>query len=87
MRPILAVVGILAFVGTFKEFILADALIRSVEKFTLMVGQFLFVTQTFAQTCGVFAAGAVIGAVPIALIYILLQYQIVGGLTVGPVKG
>jgi arabinogalactan oligomer/maltooligosaccharide transport system permease protein len=50
LRPILAVVGILAFVGTINEFILANALIRSVEQFTLMVGLYLFVTQTFAQT-------------------------------------
>ena len=87
VRPIIAVVGILAFVGTFNEFIIANVILRSTEQFTLMVGLYLFVTQTFAQSWGVFAAGAIIGAVPIALIYILLQDQIVGGLTVGAVKG
>jgi len=87
VRPILAVVGILAFVGTFNEFILASVMLRSTEQFTLMVGLYLFVTQTFAQSWGVFAAGAIIGAIPIALIYILLQDQIVGGLTQGAVKG
>jgi arabinogalactan oligomer/maltooligosaccharide transport system permease protein len=87
VRPILAVVGILAFVGTFNEFIIANVLLRSTEQFTLMVGLYLFVTQTFAQSWGVFAAGAIIGAIPIALIYVLLQDQIVGGLTVGAVKG
>jgi arabinogalactan oligomer/maltooligosaccharide transport system permease protein len=73
LRPILAVVGILAFVGTFIEFILAYVLIRSVEQFTLMVGPKLTVTRTFAQSWGVFAAGAILGAVPTALIYVLLQ--------------
>ena len=87
VRPILAVVGILAFVGSFNEFILASVMLRSTEQFTLMVGLYLFVTQTFAQSWGVFAAGAIIGAVPIALIYILLQDQIVSGLTQGAVKG
>ncbi|MCJ7568469.1 MAG: sugar ABC transporter permease [Anaerolineales bacterium] len=87
VRPILAVVGILAFVGSFNEFILASVMLRSTEQFTLMVGLYLFVTQTFAQSWGVFAAGAIIGAIPIALIYILLQDQIVGGLTQGAVKG
>lgn len=87
VRPIIAVVGILAFVGTFNEFIIANVILRSTEQFTLMVGLYLFVTQTFAQSWGVFAAGAILGAVPIALIYILLQDQIVGGLTVGAVKG
>ena len=87
VRPILAVVGILAFVGSFNEFILASVMLRSTEQFTLMVGLYLFVTQTFAQSWGVFAAGAIIGAVPIALIYVLLQDQIVSGLTQGAVKG
>ncbi|HEY45050.1 MAG TPA: sugar ABC transporter permease [Anaerolineae bacterium] len=87
VRPIIAVVGILAFVGTFNEFIIANVILRSNEQFTLMVGLYLFVTQTFAQSWGVFAAGAIIGAVPIAVIYILLQDQIVGGLTIGAVKG
>jgi len=87
VRPILAVVGILAFVGSFNEFILSSVMLRSTEQFTLMVGLYLFVTQTFAQSWGVFAAGAIIGAIPIALIYILLQDQIVSGLTQGAVKG
>jgi ABC-type maltose transport system permease subunit len=87
VRPILAVVGILAFVGSYNEFILASVLLRSNENHTLMVGLYLFVTQTFSQSWGVFAAGALIGAMPIALIYILLQDQIVGGLTQGAVKG
>jgi len=87
VRPILAVVGVLAFVGTFNEFVLANVLLRSTEQFTLMVGLYIFVTQNFAQKWGIFAAGAIMGAVPIALIYVLLQDQIVGGLTQGAVKG
>lgn len=87
VRPVLAVVGILAFVGTFNEFVLANVLLRSTEQFTLMVGLYLFVTQNFAQKWGVFAAGAIIGALPIVLLYVTLQDQIVGGLTQGAVKG
>jgi ABC-type maltose transport system permease subunit len=87
VRPVLAVVGILAFVATFNEFILANVLIRSNENFTLMVGLYLFVTQNFAQEWGIFAAGALIGSLPIMVLYVLLQDQIVGGLTQGAVKG
>jgi ABC-type maltose transport system permease subunit len=87
VRPVLAVVGILSFVGTFNEFVLANVLLRSTEQFTLMVGLYMFVTQNFAQTWGVFAAGALIGALPIVALYLLLQDQIVGGLTQGAVKG
>lgn len=87
VRPVLAVVGVLVFVGTFNEFILASVLLRSTEQFTLMVGLYLFVTQNFAQQWGVFAAGAIIGAIPTVVLYLLLQDYIVSGLTRGAVKG
>lgn len=87
VRPILVVVGILAFVGTFNEFVLARVLLRDTESFTLMVGLWGFIADKFAQQWGVFAAGAVLGALPTLIIYLLLQDQIVGGLTQGAVKG
>jgi ABC-type maltose transport system permease subunit len=51
-----------------------------------MVELYLFVTHTFAQSWDVFATGAIIGSVTLALICVLLQDQIVGGLTVGAVR-
>ncbi|MFP3852837.1 MAG: sugar ABC transporter permease [Anaerolineales bacterium] len=87
VRPILAVVGILGFVQAFNEFIIANILLRSTQNYTLMVGLYLFISDSFAQDWGIFAAGAIIGAVPIAVLYVTLQDQIVGGLTSGAVKG
>lgn len=87
VRPILIVVGILSFVGTFNEFVLARVLLRDKESWTLMVGLWGYISDNFARDWGVFAAGAVIGAVPTLIIYLTLQDQIVGGLTQGSVKG
>ncbi len=87
VRPILAVVAILGFVSAFNEFIIANILLRSNENYTLMVGMYLFISDSFARDWGIFAAGAIIGALPIALLYVTLQDQIVGGLTSGAVKG
>jgi arabinogalactan oligomer / maltooligosaccharide transport system permease protein len=88
VRPILIVVGILSFVGTFNEFVLARVLLLgSEESKTLMVGLWSFISDNFAKDWGVFAAGAVLGAIPTLVIYLLLQDQIVGGLTQGAVKG
>jgi arabinogalactan oligomer/maltooligosaccharide transport system permease protein len=87
VRPIMAVVGILTFISTFNDFVLARVVLQSTDQFTLMVGLFLFVDQRFAQNWGVFAAGALIASVPIIVIYLLLQDQIVSGLTQGAVKG
>jgi len=87
VRPILIVVGILSFVGTFNEFILARVLLRDKESWTLMVGLWGYISDNFARDWGIFAAGAVIGAIPTLVIYLALQDQIVGGLTQGSVKG
>jgi arabinogalactan oligomer / maltooligosaccharide transport system permease protein len=87
VRPILAVVGILAFVGTFNEFIIARTILRDKENWTLMVGLFNFINSDFNRDWGKFAAGALISGTPVVILYLLLQDQIVGGLTSGAVKG
>lgn len=87
LRPILVVIGILAFIGTYGDFILARILLNDVDKYTLMVGLQIFTSGQFDKKWGVFAAGALIGALPIMITYLSLQDQIAGGLTTGAVKG
>lgn len=87
MRPILIVVAILSFIGTYGDFILARVLLKTTEEYPLMVGLFIFTSGEFSQKWGPFAAGALIGALPIMIIYLVLQDKIVGGLTQGAVKG
>ena len=87
LRPILIVIGILNYIGTYGEFILARVLLKGTEQYTLMVGLQVFAGADFNQRWGVFAAGALIGALPIMIIYLVFQDQIVGGLTQGAVKG
>ena len=87
VRPILAVIGVLNFIGTFNDFILATVLLQKKEQMTFMVGLYTAVSGQFNTQWGLFAAGAIVGALPIVIIYLLLQDQIVGGLTAGAVKG
>lgn len=87
LRPILIVIGILNYINTYGEFVLARVLLKSNNLYTLMVGLQVFAGAQFNQRWGVFAAGALIGALPIMIIYLILQDQIVGGLTQGAVKG
>jgi ABC-type maltose transport system permease subunit len=87
LRPILVVIAILNYISTYGEFILARVLLKSTEQYTLMVGLQRFAGAQFGSRWGVFAAGALIGAIPIMIIYYALQDQIVGGLTQGAVKG
>jgi arabinogalactan oligomer/maltooligosaccharide transport system permease protein len=87
LRPILTVIGILSFIGTYGEFIIARTLLTRSEMQTVMVGLQIFTAGQYTQNWGVFAAGALIAALPIMIIYLILQDQIVGGLTQGAVKG
>lgn len=87
LRPVLVVIGVITFIGTYSDFILARILLNDVNKYTLMVGLQIFTAGQFDQKWGVFAAGALLGALPIMIIYYVLQDQIVGGLTQGAVKG
>lgn len=87
VRPIIAVVSILAFVGTLNEFLLARIVLTDRENWTLMVGLFNFVSAEFTNDWGVFAAGSLIAATPVVILYLSLQRYIIGGLTVGAVKG
>jgi ABC-type maltose transport system permease subunit len=87
MRPILIVIAILSFIGTYGDFILARVLLKSTEQYTVMVGLQIFTSGQFSQKWGQFTAGALIAALPIMIIYLVLQDKIVGGLTQGSVKG
>lgn len=87
VRPILAVVGILTFISTYNDVIIALTLLKNTQQQTLAVGLNLFLGEQFSQQWGVFAAGALIGALPIVVLYLIMQDYIVGGLTAGAVKG
>lgn len=87
VRPILAVIGVLTFIGTYSDFLLARVMLKSTENYTLAVGMTLFIRGQYTQEWGVFAAAALVGALPIVLIFLVLQRQLVGGLTGGSVKG
>ena len=86
-RPILAVIFLLQFIGTYSEFILASILITSSEKYTLAVGLQMFIQDQYASRWGVFSAASVLGALPIVVLFLLLQKYLVSGLTAGAVKG
>ena len=85
--PILAVIGLLAFIGTSSDFILANIILTDPESRTLAVGLYMYVSTQFGQNWTVFAAGAVIAAIPIVALFLYLQKYIVSGLTGGAVKG
>jgi ABC-type maltose transport system permease subunit len=87
IRPILAVVGILSFIGTFNDFLLPRVLLRDASQFTLAVGLTTYIGDDFGLRWGIFAAGALIGCIPITIAFLAVQTQFVSGLSQGAVKG
>jgi ABC-type maltose transport system permease subunit len=87
VRPILAVIGILTFIGTYSDFLVARVMLKSAENYTLAVGMTLFIRGQYTQEWGVFAAAALVGVLPIVFFFLILQKQLIGGLATGAVKG
>ncbi|MGL4831769.1 MAG: sugar ABC transporter permease [Propionibacteriaceae bacterium] len=86
VAPILAVVGLLSFIGVYSDYILASMLLQSPESQTLAVGLYGMLGGTRNENWPMFAAGAFTAALPIMIIFQFLQKYIVGGLTAGAVK-
>jgi len=87
VTPILAVVALLGFITAFGDFILSKIVLTKEDNWTLAVGMYGWVSDQLTARWGIFAAGAVIAAIPILILFLALQRYIVGGLTAGSVKG
>jgi arabinogalactan oligomer/maltooligosaccharide transport system permease protein len=85
--PVLAVVCLLSFIGTFNEFILARLFLVEMNGRTIAVGLQQFIGGQYATNWGPFAAGSILASIPIVIIFLSLQRFIVNGLTAGSVKG
>jgi multiple sugar transport system permease protein len=78
--------GILAFVNSWDEFLLALSLNSAVRMRTLPVGIALYQGE-FTFPWHIISAALVIAIVPIAVLIALFQERVVGGLTAGGMKG
>ncbi len=87
MIPIVITIGVLTFIASYGDFVIARVLLKSSDQLTVMVGLQLFQTDRFDQDFGIITAGAVLAAIPIILLYIPLQKYVIDGLTAGSVKG
>lgn len=86
-KPILAVIALFAFTTPFADFILAGVVLRTESKFTLAVGLYNLIANHFGNKFTEFAAGAVLIALPIGLLFLSLQKYLISGLTTGGTKG
>ena len=85
--PILVVVFFVSFQATFNELAIATVLLPDTQNTTLAVGLNGLVSNPLVQQWGLMAAGGVVAAVPLFVLFLFTQRSLVTGLTAGAVKG
>jgi arabinogalactan oligomer/maltooligosaccharide transport system permease protein len=85
--PALAVTGFLGFLSGWTEFVMSWQFLSNPKDFTLAMSLWNMTGQFSGDTpWSKFSAMALMVALPVAIVYLVLQKYIVGGLTVGSVK-
>ncbi len=85
--PILVVVFFTAFAATFNELAIASVVLSNIQDTTLAVGVYSYVQNPQNQEWGYFAAASTMAAIPLFILFLFTQRQLVTGLTAGAVKG
>jgi arabinogalactan oligomer/maltooligosaccharide transport system permease protein len=86
-KPMLAIIALWSFIGPFMDYLLPRVLLTSPESYTLAAGLFTLINDFRTLNQPAFAAGGLLTAVPIVILFIALQKQLVSGLSKGSVKG
>ena len=85
-KPAVAVTALFSFMTAWNEFIQAATFMNREDMYTGPVGLRFFVSG-YSEQWGYFAAGSIIAAIPVVLLFLFLQKYLVSGLTAGAVKG
>lgn len=85
-KPAVAVTALFSFMTAWNEFVQAATFMNKEEMYTAPVGLRFFVSG-FSEQWGYFAAGSIIAAIPVVVLFLFLQKYLVSGLTAGAVKG
>ena len=85
IRPALATVGVVVLIWVWNDFFTPLVLLRSPERFTLVIGLFHFV-GVYTSQWQYILAGANITMIPVLLAYLFASRQFVEGLTGGITK-
>ncbi|NLI90175.1 MAG: sugar ABC transporter permease [Epulopiscium sp.] len=86
-RPMLAIIALWSFIGPFMDYLLPRVLLTSPQSYTLAAGLFTLINDFRTINQPAFAAGGLLTAIPIVILFISLRKQLVSGLAQGSVKG
>ena len=86
-RPMLAIIFLWSFIGPFMDYLLPKVLLTSPKTYTLAAGLFTLINDFRTINQPAFAAGGLLTAIPIVILFIALRKQLISGLSKGSVKG
>ncbi len=84
--PGLAITALFGFLAGWSEFAMANVILQKETFYTLPVGLY-GLQENYRVPWGWFAAGSLMAAVPVMIMFFIAQRYLVGGLTAGGVKG
>lgn len=84
--PIVTYVAVTQFMAPWMDYILPNLLLSKDKNRTLAVGLFAMISEDESTQFTTFAAGAVLVAIPISIVYIIFQKYIVQGISAGANK-
>ncbi|MBT3377645.1 MAG: carbohydrate ABC transporter permease [Lentisphaerae bacterium] len=85
-RPGLITLGIFTFIGNYHSFFWPLVVLKSTHRYTLPIG-LLFFDSSQGQQTNLMMAAITMSVIPMILIFVLLQKQLVKGIQLGAVKG
>lgn len=87
VKPMIAIQALWAFMSPWGEYMTARFILRTREEITVAIGLQQFISNPREQRVTLFAAGALLIAIPISILFFYLQKDFVSGLTKGSTKG
>lgn len=86
-KPMLAIVAIQSFVIAYNEYTIASTVMTdNIDTMPLAVGLQSMIVGQFGTNWGIYCAGAIIGSIPMIILFYSLQKYFIGGLVEGGVK-
>lgn len=86
-KPALAISFLNCFMTAWSEFVIARIILSNSDKLTLPVGLVSEFQGQFNTMWGIYSASALLTCIPVMILFMALSRYLVGGLTLGSVKG
>ncbi|HEY3364890.1 MAG TPA: carbohydrate ABC transporter permease [Symbiobacteriaceae bacterium] len=84
--PAMAIAALFSFMTGWSEYVVARVILTKAAMYTLPVG-LVTLQSAFSTEWGRYSAGALLTMIPAAVLFVLFSRYLVGGLTLGSVKG